>query len=88
MMIYSCRETARLLSLQQDQPLSLGQRVALRVHTTTCSACRAYALQIRLIDTLFTTHAATVEAALPTSPGLDAAARERIRQRLAQARAD
>jgi hypothetical protein len=88
MMIYSCREAARLLSVQQDQPLALSQRVALGLHTAACRACRAYARQIRLIDAVFIAHAQLVEASLPVSPGLDAAAKARLRERLAAHHAD
>lgn len=86
MMIYPCREAARLLSEARDRRLALGERIGLYVHTATCRACRAYARQIRVIDEVFALHARRVEPALPTGAGLDAAARERIRVRLRAAR--
>jgi hypothetical protein len=80
--IYSCREAARLLSEAQDHPLRLRQRVALQIHTGLCSACRAYARQIRFLDEVFALRSASGAADLPSSEALGAAARERIRARL------
>ena len=81
-LFYPCREAARLIDLRRDAPLGLGQRARLAVHLRMCAACRAFADQIDTIETAFRRRAAAGEPALPTSPGLDAAARERIRARL------
>jgi hypothetical protein len=83
-LIYPCREASRLSNLRREQPLSLSQRVRLNVHLTLCGTCRAYQRQITIIETAFRLHAKRVEAALPISAELDAAATERIRQRLRQ----
>ena len=82
--IYPCREASRLSNLRREQPLSLGQRVRLNIHLTLCSTCRAYQRQVSVIESAFRLHARRVEAALPVSADLDAAATERIRQRLRQ----
>ncbi len=83
-LIYPCREASRLSNLRREQPLSLSQQVRLNVHLTLCSTCRAYQRQVTIIETAFRLHAKRVEAALPVSAELDAAATERIRQRLRQ----
>jgi hypothetical protein len=80
--IFSCREAARLASEAQDHPLAMRQRMALRMHTLMCAACRSYERQILVIDRVFRLRAARDEPSIPTSEGLDAAARERIRARL------
>lgn len=41
-----CDEATRLVSEAQDRPLDRGERVALRVHMTICSACRQYQRQL------------------------------------------
>jgi predicted anti-sigma-YlaC factor YlaD len=35
-----CKEATRLMSLKQDRPLTLKERVSLRVHLMMCDACR------------------------------------------------
>jgi len=80
---FSCREAARLISESQDHPLVMRQRIALRFHTLICAACRSYERQIILIDQAFRLRALKGNPDLPTSEGLDDAARERIRIRLA-----
>ncbi len=82
--VFSCREAAKLASQAQDRVLPMRQHMALRMHTMMCAACRAYERQIIFIDTVFRLRAQHGTADLPTSAGLDAAARERIRARLTQ----
>lgn len=82
--IFSCREAARLASEAQDHPLAMRQRMALRMHTMMCAACRTYERQILFIDRVFKVRAERGEPSVPTSEGLDAAARERIRAKLKQ----
>jgi len=82
--VFSCREAARLASEAQDHVLPMPKRMALRMHTMMCAACTAYKRQIIFIDTVFTLRAKHGKPDLPTSEGLDSAARERIRARLMQ----
>ena len=35
----SCQQASRLLSQQQDEPLSFGTRLRLRLHLMYCDAC-------------------------------------------------
>jgi len=80
--IFSCREAARLASEAQDRVLPMRQRLALRMHTMMCGACRTYKRQIVFIDSVFTLRAKHGKPDIPASVALDAAARERIRARL------
>jgi predicted anti-sigma-YlaC factor YlaD len=81
-LFYPCREAARLVSLGREGPLRLDQRARLAVHLRMCTACRAFAGQLEVIEAALRLRAAAGEAGLPVSPELDAAARERIRERL------
>ena len=35
----SCQQASRLLSQREDEPLSLGKRMRLRLHLLYCDAC-------------------------------------------------
>ena len=47
----SCKEATRRLSQAQDRPLSLGQRVKLRLHLLVCTACTRFARQLAFMRT-------------------------------------
>ncbi|WP_082710011.1 zf-HC2 domain-containing protein [Burkholderia sp. TSV86] len=49
MLLGKCKDITRLLSDQLDRPLSLDERLRVQVHLPTCSGCRNYRLQIRLL---------------------------------------
>ncbi|QSA98909.1 zf-HC2 domain-containing protein [Methylococcus sp. EFPC2] len=51
----NCRETSLLLSRRLDTPLSLRERIALRLHLMMCDGCRSFAAQMRWL------HRATAE---------------------------
>lgn len=36
----SCREATRLFSESQERPLSLREKMTLRIHTAMCDGCR------------------------------------------------
>ncbi|MEX3762454.1 zf-HC2 domain-containing protein [Paraburkholderia phenoliruptrix] len=44
-----CKNITRLLSDALDRSLSTGEWVAIRLHLPTCSGCRNYRKQIRLL---------------------------------------
>jgi hypothetical protein len=48
-MMLSCKESARLLSQEQDRPLAFGERVSLRVHLAICKGCRNVGRQFRFL---------------------------------------
>jgi hypothetical protein len=45
----ACAKAARLLSAAQDGPLTLTERVALRLHLALCTGCTNYEQQLRLL---------------------------------------
>jgi predicted anti-sigma-YlaC factor YlaD len=44
-----CKNITRLLSDALDRSLTTGEWVAIRLHLPTCSGCRNYRKQIRLL---------------------------------------
>ncbi|VEE99362.1 zf-HC2 domain-containing protein [Neisseria canis] len=49
-MLIKCKEACRLLSEQQDRPLSVQEQITLRLHLTYCSHCRKYSRQMQQIS--------------------------------------
>jgi hypothetical protein len=45
----ACAKAARLISAAQDRPLSLTERVALRLHLAICDGCTQYDRQVRFL---------------------------------------
>lgn len=48
----SCREISALVSKSMDANLSLGERLAVRIHLTLCKSCRHFQTQSRFIRKL------------------------------------
>jgi predicted anti-sigma-YlaC factor YlaD len=46
----SCRRASELTSLQLDSDLSIGQKLAVRVHRLMCPACRRFQKQLIQIN--------------------------------------
>ncbi|MFG6177024.1 zf-HC2 domain-containing protein [Halomonas sp. THAF12] len=44
-----CKQATRLMSLKLDRPLSLGERLSLRLHLAMCGACRECDRQFTLL---------------------------------------
>ncbi|WP_370979669.1 zf-HC2 domain-containing protein [Agaribacterium sp. ZY112] len=38
----SCKEVTRLLSLAQERPLSLGEKISLKFHLLMCKKCKRF----------------------------------------------
>jgi hypothetical protein len=38
----SCRQATELMSQEQERPLSLAERIALRLHVWICAGCTNY----------------------------------------------
>ena len=81
----SCRQVSRLVSQSMEARLPWYQRVGVRFHLLYCVWCRRYAAQLQ-----FLRKAAKVldTGAADATPALSAEAKEKMRQRLAEARAD
>ncbi|GAB6067120.1 hypothetical protein JCM13664_04380 [Methylothermus subterraneus] len=48
----TCRQAVELLSKALDVPLSVRERLALRLHLWLCALCRRYARQLNLLERL------------------------------------
>jgi len=76
----NCREASRLQSEALDHPLSLPQRLGLRLHLLICKWCRRYGKQIRFLSQAVHEHPDQVNEATPRT--LSPEARERLKQSL------
>ena len=47
----SCKDASRLMSRKEDAPLTLWQRLTLRLHLSVCAACTRFERQIRFLRT-------------------------------------
>jgi len=45
----SCKESTHLMSAEQDRPLDLGERLALKMHLLMCKGCANYQQQMDFI---------------------------------------
>lgn len=45
----SCKQASLLMSQEQDRRLSLGERLALRLHVLICDACSNYRRQMAIL---------------------------------------
>jgi len=79
----SCRQATRLQSAALDGKLSTSQKLGLRIHLCLCKWCRRYGSQIQFLRTA-SQHEPKPEESLPPRT-LSPEARDRIRQRLAEA---
>ena len=48
--LVSCKEASRLLSQDQERPMSWWERVRVKWHLAVCSMCRAFDKQLRFIN--------------------------------------
>jgi hypothetical protein len=46
---YNCREVTRLVLEAEERPLSLGERVMLRVHWAACDGCTRFRDHVELM---------------------------------------
>ncbi|AGK02858.1 TPA: zf-HC2 domain-containing protein [Mannheimia haemolytica] len=47
-----CKQITELVSLSQEQKLTLKQRVNVQVHLMLCSRCRAFSQNCKTVDKL------------------------------------
>jgi len=45
----SCKEASRLISQGMERRLSLGERIALRLHVRICDACTRFTSQMKFL---------------------------------------
>lgn len=46
----TCQEASLLLTTRVDRPLSLADRIALRLHLAACKACPIFDRQVKLMS--------------------------------------
>lgn len=79
----TCQKTVELISQSMEEPLSLRERVAVKVHLWICSWCQWYMEHLQLIrDTVRAGAAEGVDMSQSSSAGLSFEARERIKRNL------
>jgi hypothetical protein len=81
----ACQDTARMLSDAMDRPLSLRQRLDIKLHLMICTWCARYEKQLRFIRDVLHRQAEGLEHANPPlAASLSSDARERIKRALSQ----
>ena len=48
-LMYSCEEASRLSSRAMEEPLTLSERVLLRMHLALCKRCAGFSRQIQFL---------------------------------------
>lgn len=81
----TCKEVAARLSLGLDEPLPLGERMALRAHMMMCRHCTRYYAQIRSLRQLARELGKVEQQSAPRQE-LSPEARERIARAVEQSR--
>ena len=76
----TCREATRLQSQALERPLTLWERLGLRIHLVLCRWCKRYGIQIRFLRSAAQKQSEHPET-LPAQ-SLNAEARERMKQKL------
>lgn len=46
----NCQETTRLISESQERPLSLPEKLNLKLHVMMCSGCKNFSLQVPFLS--------------------------------------
>lgn len=46
----NCRQASRLISEAQERPLSLPERISLKMHVMMCSGCKNFSLQVPFLS--------------------------------------
>ena len=53
----NCRQATRLISESRDRPLSLPERMTLKMHVMMCTGCKNFSLQIPFLSQAMKTYA-------------------------------
>ncbi len=81
----TCKDASHLLSQRQERPLSLRERLGLRLHLWMCVSCRRFEQQLALMRRAMRALRRRVETEADAAE-LPVAARERIRRALSDGR--
>lgn len=78
----SCEAITASLSRSMDEPLSLPERIRVKLHFLICLWCRRYERQMNMLRSVARDHSS--DDAEDDQPSLSPEARERIRRSLAR----
>lgn len=78
----SCKDMSELISLAQDQRLSIRQKMMLRMHLFFCEACSRFDKQIRFLNRAMENYVQNHSSGDDTKKSLPEDAKERIRRAL------
>jgi len=46
----NCRQASRLISEAQERPLSLAEKISLKLHVLMCAGCKNFSLQVPFLS--------------------------------------
>lgn len=79
----ACRQTVALISESMERPLTLRERVLVKIHLWACSWCQWYMEHLQLLRyTLRAQPSEPAEVNYSDAPGLSNEARERLKRAL------
>ncbi len=78
----SCKDISSLISLGQDQKLSMQERIMVRLHLFFCEACSRFNTQIHFIDEAMNLYIKNKSDGEKTQDILSGEARRRLREAL------
>jgi hypothetical protein len=87
----SCQEAARLISEGKDHPLSMGQKLGLKMHLVFCALCRGYRKNLEMLSRIAERAGEAVMSRLAVGPAdeglvLSAASKQRMKNELSKFR--
>lgn len=78
--LMSCKDVSLLISLGEDQRLTVRERMMLRIHLFFCEACSRFKTQVRFVDKAMTEYLRGQSGPKKEAPVLSEEARNRIRR--------
>ena len=57
----SCKQASQLISASLDRPLTLSERIVLRLHLIICKYCKRFSQQLQTMRVAMTTLAQSIE---------------------------
>ena len=85
----TCQDAARLISEEKDHPLSLGQKLGLKMHLAFCALCRGYRKNLDMLSLIAARAGDAVMSAFGRTDGdlaLSTATKQRIKDELNKAK--
>lgn len=85
----TCKEAARLISEERDHPLTIGQKLGLRMHLAFCALCRGYKKNLEMLGGIAARAGEAIMTRLPLAGTdddlvLTTARKQRMKEELAR----